>query len=460
MSHLAKPGRALLILLVIALSSWSQVAVASGVPGSSPPSDATDKLACDAVCQVHEAAVAQAVARQPEQQTAAARVRLRAAQMRPQTSWADPMFRLTVQELGIPVHMQPMVMLMAEQPLPSRTRDNRQQHLARMEVASESARTGLTAAQSRWQLRRALVTWQALAERHAVLTHHMQMAEALEVAAMRSVAVQSQPARLLALRTERASLSLALLATQEALQTQTEQLELFGLPLPHAPSATDALAPLPALTTALLDSLRATEDPQQATRKLQEKAVKARGQAARAELEPVWSPGLGLMSMEGMPFGLMLTVGVRWPDAPWLGQRNAARLADTPAGLDVLRAEAAEAAKRRALSLQQSLASWRSAANQLERLQKQLWPLVQERSRALLPLYAVGQVSAAEIAAAQHQWLQVELDTVALRQQWRLARANVLWIVAGGTEGGVSVGATTSGLAPAGASASDAMQGH
>jgi hypothetical protein len=458
----AKPVHLFLLCsLLLSLMGVAWPGAACAEPAGSDAS-ADDRVsrewACDNICKGHEDVIDPALGRQPEFQTALARVQLRAAQQRRSGELADPMFRLTVQEIGIPLHMQPMFMLMAEQPLPNRNRDASQRHAGRLEVATEAVRSTATEARVRWALRRALLTWQGLAERRAIVAQHLDVSSILLAAAARSAAVQSQPARLLVQQAEHQALALDLDATQEALDVQTDQLNLLGVPLPAMPSAADALADLPELPDTLLAALQTARDPLQATLAMQAKAVAARGKAVEAELAPVWSPGLGLMSMDGMPFGMMVTVGLRWPNAPWLQKRNAARLADVPATIQLLRAEAAEAARRRTLALQQAISTWRSLGRQLRLQRTQLRPLVMERYRALMPQFQAGQLPAADLVAARHQWLAVDLQMMDLRQRWRLARANALWVAAGGD--GTGAASASFNPSPIGASASDAMQGH
>lgn len=411
---------------------------------------------CDAVCAAHEAAVAGALPRHPDR--AARHAALRALQAEPNRAgeWPDAQVRLNIEQLEIPMHMEPMVMLMVEQPLPNqRARSAGAAALAGVQKA-EVARQQLAEAKTAQELRRQLAAWQQAAEREQVLAFHLQLLVQLGQLAALLPAGPGGPGRWLALQAEQAEVRVLASNAADEVARLAEQLAGQGVTLPPLPVRSDALAGLPPLPEALPLPDHASAA-QTAWYEAERAAVAAKERSIVAEQAPVWSPGLGVMRMNGMPIGWMAMLGLRWPEAPWLAERNRQRiahLAPQRARIDAER-ERLTAAQQRAV--RDAARRWRTAGRQAEQVTGQLLPLAGQRVQALLPLVRTGQVTALELVSAVHAQLQYELQLVDARANWRLARAD--WLAA---VDGVASAAPAPAASPSSAStpADNTMAGH
>lgn len=422
---------------------FARLLTAGAVLGASAEARA-QAAPCDAICEAHESAVRAALPNHPDR--AARHAALRAVEAEPNRAgeWPDAQIRLNVQQLEIPPHMEPMVMLMVEQPLPNQ----------RAQAAGAAAQSGLARAEaarqvgaeakSAWTLRKALIAWQQAAEREHILVYHRQLVGQLQEVAARLPANAAAPNRWLALQAERAELDLLIEANAEELQRWTGQLQRLGAQLPPRPLRSDALGVLPTVPEAIALPDSATRA-QARWYEAERAALAARTATVAAELAPTWSPGLGVMRMDGMPFGWMATLGLRWPEAPWLAARNLRRVAHLGPQRALLDAERDRQRAAQLRTASDALVRWRAAGKQAAMLQSQLLPLAAQRIQALLPLLASGQTTAFELGSAVHAQLQYELRVVDARASWRLARAEWLAAVDGvGSEPEASAGMNTS----------------
>ena len=155
----------------------------------------------------------------------------------------------------------------------------------------------------------------------------------------------------------------------------------------------------------------------------EEDIASAEVRLARANTKPDWTVEL-MYSNRGSAFSDMVSIGVSVPlqwDRP---RRQDQEIAAKLAMADQARAQREDALRAHASEIRAMTAEWESDRERLARYGKELVPLAQERSGALLAAYRGGKASLAELLAARRgeidvrmQALQLEMETARMWAQ-------------------------------------------
>lgn len=366
-------------------------------------------------------AVERALSRAPALHGSQARVRAAEQGIASTGGLPAPMLRMTVSELTYSEHhqKQPTAWVMVEQPLPLGGQVEAPRTLARSQLAQAEAEQPAVAGEVAYATRAAFGAWRAAAHKLAILKHHAGIAETIEGVLVRAMAggrpvstlrlAQAQ-ADAEGLRAEVAAVEAALpgLKRQVALwmDVAVDELGEPELGLPAAPSEAMDWSSHPALQK--VEAAR--------------RALKARAQLEAAAAGWTVTPGVGLMTMDQMPWGLMLSLALRpgdWPDR----QRSAAKVAATQGEAAALMPMQRDRLQR----LQGAVVQVDSELLQLQlrraSLTDKVVPALRRAVQAALPGLASGAVSVADVIEAEHRLLSFDLQLADLEAQWLQARA-------------------------------------
>ena len=431
-------------------AQWVVAAVAGlALLGSGVGEAAAAGAAADAYTE--QRAVEKAVARAPLLHAVAAKVRAAEGNVGSAGGLPPPMVRLTVSELSYSEHhqKQPTAWVMVEQPLPLGGQVEAPRAVARSQVALAQADAPTQAGEVAYAARLAFGAWRAAVQRRAVLRHHLADAEAIEAVLVRSLGggrpvsslrqAQAQ-ADAEGLRVELVALEAGLPALQQQLAQWTgESVEDLGQPsleLPAAPTHTIDWDAHPAL-------LKLAS---------QQRALQARAKAESAAAGWTVTPGLGLMTMDEMPWGLMLSLALRpgdWPDR----QRSAAKVAATHGEATALMPMRQDKMLRMRAALAQADGELKQLQVRRQSLVERVIPALRRAVQAALPGLASGAVTVADILEAEHRLRTYDLQQVDLEGAWLQARARRIRLETAEVDGmAVSAGAGGSAM---GTSAAD-----
>lgn len=332
-------------------------------------------------------------------------------------AWPQPMARLTVSQIGLPMRDRPSAWLMVDQPIALGHRRAAQAELGRA-VAEGAASDGQTlAGDVAYATRMAFARWRGLLRADALLARHVAMAEAVgkSLVAALSAGKDVPASRLAQSEADIAALRAQQEAVQAALPDAALALRQFtGADFSHAASELPA-APTP------IDVAR-----HPAVAKLAARARQAVAQAQVARTSDEWTvvPSAGLMTMPDMPVGLMLSVGLRPGAVTSAEQQRLQARAD-------LSLAAARLQQAYADAFQQRLAARCAAADselrqtwvRLRALQEKVLPAQRRAVDAALPGIASGSRSVSDVLEARHRLANVELQIADLETQWLVQRA-------------------------------------
>ena len=363
-------------------------------------------------------AVAAALARAPEllavqRQGAVARRAAGLAVALPQ-----PMVRVTISQIGIPPMEPPAAWAMVEQPILIGNQQLAQRGLAAAIASVNDTDAQVVAGEIAYWVRSSFARWRGLHRRLDLLAHHVNMAQGIEktlVAAM-AAGQQVSVSRLAQAQADSAQLYGQRAAVAAALPgAQLELAAWTGNPTPEAPTLEMPAQPTP-------ETLH--RHPALAKLDAQNGVLTARGAAERAAAGWTVTPSAGVMTMPGMAFGLMFSVGLRpgaWTQAE--AQRQAG-LAATSDDAIAVQAQAAQGLQRR-LKAKIAAADGELAQLQvrLHSLKSAVLPAQRRAVTAAMPALAAGARSVADLLEAQHRLVAVELQIVDLETQWLLQRA-------------------------------------
>lgn len=390
-------------------------------------------------------AVDRAAAQAPLLHALAARVRAAERGVESAGGLPPPMVRMTVSEIAYSEHhqKQPTAWVMVEQPVPLGGQIQAPQALARSQVALVQADGPAQLGEVAYAARLAFGAWRSAVQRRAVLRHHLADAEAIEAVLVRSLGggrpvsslrlAQAQ-ADAEGLRVELAALEAGLPGLQQQLVQWTgESLDSLGQPslaLPAAPSQTIAWDDHPAM-------LKLAS---------QQRVLQARAKAETAAAGWTMTPGLGIMTMDEMPWGLMVSLALRpgdWPDR----KRSEAKVAATHGEAGALM----PMRKDKLLRLRAALAQADSELKQLlvrrQSLVERVIPALRRAVQAALPGLASGAVTVADILEAEHRLLAYDLQLVDLESSWLQARARRIRLETAEVDGmAVTTGGGGSGM--------------
>lgn len=368
----------------------------------------------------HEA-VAQALGRAPSLHGVQARVRAAEKNVASAGGLPPPMIRMTISELTYNEHhqKQPTAWVMVEQPLPLGGQVDAPRTLARTQVAQAQAEAPGQAGEVAYAARVAFGAWRAAVHKLEILKHHEGIAQTIEGVLVRAMA-GGRPVSTLRLAQAQADaegLRAEVAAVQAALPGLKQQLALWmGI-------AADELGEpelgLPAAPTQVLDWSR-----HPALQKVEaaQRSLKARAQAESAAAGWTVTPGLGLMTMDQMPWGLMLSLALRpgdWPDR----QRSNAKAAATQGESDALMPMQRDRLQRLQGAVVQAESELRQLELRRESLTQKVIPSLRRAVQAALPGLASGAVSVADVVEAEHRLLSFDLQLADLEAQWLQARA-------------------------------------
>jgi outer membrane protein TolC len=370
-----------------------------------------------------EAFVAAAVQDHPALAAVQARIRAVQSQAVRFSSLPPPGVRAIVSQIDPAGMMRPTVMLMAEQAIPlgnqrTAAAEAVQAAAAVQEVDSRTAMGLLKGA-----ARLAFADWRGLHARRAVLGEDLKAIEHIVHILERQLAAGG-----LATVTRLARMH----AEAEQVRVERDAVDA-GLPLVRArlnallarPVGSELAEPdlsIPALD--LAEEPSGTQHPTLERLQREAAAGRARSRAEKAALSPTLMPGAGVMTMQDMPIGFMVTLGMTLPDfRPSVGRaRIATGLAE---------AEAADLqALARSRDITAALAEAKARLVQLDvrrrGLRARVLPALRKVVDAAVPLLASGQGNAADIAESLRRLVTVDLQVVELDTQWLIARAGWL----------------------------------
>lgn len=366
-------------------------------------------------------AVEQALARAPLLHGVQARVKAAESGVASAGGLPPPMLRMTVSELTYSEHhqKQPTAWLMVEQPLPLGGQVEAPRALARAQVAQAQADAPGQAGEVAYAARLAFGAWRAAAHKLEILRHHVGIAEAIEGVLVRSMS-GGRPVSTLRLAQAQADaegLRAEVAAVQAALPGLKQQLALWmGM------SADELAEPALALPEAPTQALDWAQHPALHKVEVARRSLKLRAQAEALAAGWTVTPGVGLMTMDQMPWGLMLSLALRpgdWPDR----QRSDAKAASTRGEADALMPMQRDRLQR----LQGAVVQADSELRQLElrrtSLTQRVIPALRRAVQAALPGLASGAVSVADVVEAEHRLLNFDLQLADLEAQWLQARA-------------------------------------
>ncbi|MBM4343214.1 MAG: TolC family protein [Deltaproteobacteria bacterium] len=347
----------------------------------------------------------------------------------------QPMVRVTVSQIGIPPMEPPAAWVMVDQPLVLGTqlRDQRDAALAAADVGAQDAR--VAAGETAFAVRQAFARWRGLHRQLDLLQHHHGMAQGIEktlVAAL-SAGKDVSASRLAQAQADIAQLEAQRLAVAAALPGALAELEAWmGEPVRDKPAADLPEAPSPV-----------SLDDHPAVARLAAQGVAAARLAQAERSADAWTvtPSAGLMTMPGMPVGLMLSVGVRpgaWTEAE--KQRLQGRAA-TALDSRQTQQSLAQAVRRR---LKARLAAADGALLQLgvqvQALRDRVLPAQRRAVTAAMPALAAGSRSVADVLEAQHRLVALDLQIADLETQWLTQRAARIRLETADSDGMPSMG--------------------
>lgn len=396
-------------------------------------------------------AVDRAVGRAPLLHALAAKVRAAERNVDSAGGLPPPMVRMTVSEIAYSEHhqKQPTAWVMVEQPVPLGGQLQAPQVLARSQVALAQADTPAQTGEVAYAARLAFGAWRSAVQRRGVLRHHLADAEAIEAVLVRSLGggrpvsslrlAQAQ-ADAEGLRVELAALDAGLPGlVQQLAQWTGESVEDLGQPsleLPAAPTHTIEWETHPSM-------LKLAS---------QQRVLQARAKAETAAAGWTVTPGLGIMTMDEMPWGLMVSLALRpgdWPDR----QRSEAKVAATKGESSALMPMRQDKILRMRAALAQADSELHQLQVRRQSLVERVIPALRRAVQAALPGLASGTVTVADILEAEHRLLSYDLQLVDLEGSWLQARARRIRLETAETDG-MAV-ATGGGGSSMGTSAAD-----
>ncbi len=364
----------------------------------------------------------------------------------------QPMVRVTVSQLGIPPMEPPAAWVMVDQPLVlgSQLRDQKEAALAVADVGAQDAR--VAAGETAFAVRLAFARWRGLHRQLDLLAHHHGMAQAIEKTLVAALAAGKEvsASRLAQAQADIAQLDAQRLAVSAAIPGTLAELEAWlGQAVPEKPAAE-----LPDTPTAI-----AVDDhPAIARLVAQGKAAAHLAQAERSADGWTVTPSAGVMTMPGMPFGLMFSVGVR-PGA-WTAAEKQRLQSRAATALDSQQTQRSlsEALRRR---LKARLAAADGGlvqlGVQLRALRETVLPAQQRAVTAAMPSLAAGSRSVADVLEAQHRLVALDLQIADLETQWLTQRAlrirletadgDAMATMGGGAAGSMTMGGSAGGMA-------------
>lgn len=135
--------------------------------------------------------------------------------------------------------------------------------------------------------------------------------------------------------------------------------------------------------------VRAAHHRELATYDATEQAAEADIALARAEKRPDWSVELAY-AQRGPAYSNMVSLQFRVGLPLFAAHRQDPLIASKQAALEQLRAEREDALRMHTATLRKNLATWRSARERVQRYQRELLPLVDDRAEAALAAYRGG----------------------------------------------------------------------
>lgn len=149
-------------------------------------------------------------------------------------------------------------------------------------------------------------------------------------------------------------------------------------------------------------------------------AARAEAGLAQAAKRPDWSLELAYQQ-RGPAFSNMLSVAVRIDLPLWAGTRQDPLLLARQKRIEQVAASREDARRKYQAQIRADLASWETAQDRLDRIERELLPLEQERARAALAAYSGGRGELAAVLQARAGEIETRLMRVA--QQAELGRA-------------------------------------
>ncbi len=425
------------IFPLLAVAGWVALAEA----------DATEPEAALAAHPVTtEQAVLQAVwLNHPSSQALELRVKAAQTAAMRNAGLPEPRLDASAMEIDLPPSKQPRISLTISQPFPLGHQDQAMVHAGRVAAQAIAAQHPNLQAETEFSARMAFIAWREVAARKQVLAHHAHMGDQLLELAQRSVANgrAGQQSRLWRMQANVAELN----ANLEALQTLEPALQASVQALMGQATQTELPAPdlrLPEGPLEVNPANLLTDHPTLARRNLQAEAAKAQAKAESAANAGVLMPGVGVMSMADMPFGLVLMVGATLPGWGASKERAAAR-----AGMGVHQALALEAETQAwsrgwLAQMHEVSGRLRSLTARRDRLANTVMPLLRKAAQADTPGLVTGNTTVFDIYEALHQQVQLELNLVDLDTAWLQARAQYLRLERGDGSGAMATGTSLS----------------
>ncbi len=355
----------------------------------------------------------------------------------------QPMVRVTVSQIGIPPMEPPAAWVMVDQPLVLGTqlRDQKDAALAVAEVGAQDAR--VAAGEVAYAVRVAFARWRGLHRQLDLLLHHHVMAQAIEKTLMAALSAGKEvsASRLAQAQADIAQLDAQRLAVAAGLPgAQAELTAWIGEAVPDKPAAELPEAPSPVA----LD-----DHPAVARLGAQLTATARLAQAERSADAWTVTPSAGVMTMPGMPVGLMFSVGVR-PGA-WTAaekQRVQSKAATTLDNRDTQRALAEAVRRRLKARLAAADGVLEQLSVQLRALRETVLPAQRRAVTAAMPALAAGSRSVADVLEAQHRLVALDLQIADLETQWLSQRAARIRLETADSDGMAQMGGSAgSGMA-------------
>lgn len=361
-----------------------------------------------------------------------------------------PLFRASVSNIGIPPHGQPWLSIAAEQPIPLGGQRAAAAAALQAEVAVVAVAISVARAAVAADARALYAHARTLLRRGAVVQRHLAMAAQLRTALVRLAkvgrgATAAQLARFdadtAALHAERAAV-----AAEEGLLRLQADAVLGDVEAPPVELVDEpALALLPEEVTAghgvIPDPAALAQHPTLRRLALVGAAQRLQVRAARAAGAPTVSPGVGLMSMPGMPIGVMVSVGLAFPTLPHTRQRVEDRVRAAALGVDAVTLRQHAEVRRLRAALASGLGELAALAARRRALVEGVLPARERAVAAAVAAVGAGAAGVVDVLAERHALLRLELEIVAVEGAWLQARAALLrrWAGADGGVGGIGM---------------------
>ena len=179
-----------------------------------------------------------------------------------------------------------------------------------------------------------------------------------------------------------------------------------------------ALAGEPGMDAVALDinalDAQLAHHPQIAVLGKQEQVADAEVQLARANRQADWGVEMSY-NLRGPQYANMISFGVSVPLQWDRKNRQDRELAAKLALLEQSRAQREDALRAHVAEVRSLLAEWQNGRSRVTRYERELLPLADERTQAVLAAYRGGKASLAEVLAARRGETEVRIQTLQLR---------------------------------------------